>query len=165
MGFRNTSVAPVITGRGDGTRVIVGDQGSEIAQDPETSKMTNARVNRQEGDVPITDHDLIADGDFIIPDSVSSLDNPPFIGGASRSILGVESTDDNNFSIKFEYGTLESDGTFTTLFTYDKNDDARLDGDSKYVIQIRPIRDRVKVTISDSAGGAQNNISGGLNSN
>lgn len=151
--------------RPDHTRVITGDQGIELPQDPDTKKLTNTRVDRKDGDVRITGHDLIADGDFVIPDGVGDLTNPPFIGGGGKSVLGVESSDDNNFSIKFEYGTLDSDGNFTADFTYDKTDDARLGGDSKYVVQIRPIRDRLRVTISDESGAGQNNITGGLNSN
>lgn len=146
------------------TKSITGDQDQKVAQDPSSGKAATTNVNRGDGDIRISGHDLVADGDFVIPDDVSGVSAVPFIGGGTQSILGVESKDSNQFSVTFEYGTVGSDGSFTTDFTYDKNDDANLDSDSSYVIRVAVIRDRVKVTLSDTSGGAQNNIQGGFNS-
>lgn len=151
--------------RPDHTKAIVGNQGAQPQQDPGTDKLTHARVDRNEGNVNISGHDLVNDGDFVIPDDVSGLSNPPLIGGANWSVLGVESLDSNNFDITFEYGLLDNNGNFQVRFTYDSTDNAKLDGDNSYIISIRPVRDRIRVTLSDTSGAGQNNIQGGLNSN
>lgn len=127
---------------------------------------TRVKVSRAEGDVRIPPHDLVGDGDFVIPDDAPDQEEPPFIGGGTRSILAVESTEDTpqNFSIKFEYGFLDADGDFQVDYVYDKSKDANMDGDSDYFIRIDPVRDRVRVTITDESNASSNSIRGGLNS-
>ena len=126
---------------------------------------TTVRVDRSQGDVQIVNHDLVVDGDFVIPDDVEGLDVPPFIGGGTRSVLAVESIEDTpgNFSFKFEFGVLDDDGDFVTDYLYDKTKDANLDGDNDYYIKIDPVRDRVRVTITDESSASNNKIRGGLN--
>lgn len=148
-----------------GTTPTTGDQGNIDGQ--EGSKTTTRPGGKKEevdfdiiGDDDNNQNwDLIASGDFVIPDDIDSLDSPPDFGGVSALSINIESHDDNTFEVVIETLNNAEDKVLTTI---DSNFDPRLERDFVFV-RLEAPTDKARITITDTSGAAQNHISGSIN--
>lgn len=134
------------TPRADNTQTIVGSEGRPIGQSSDgTIQTIRGTVSRTDASLAF-DQDLIADGDVVFgPRDFSGTDS---VSGA------VESDDSNNLRVDVEY--------------LDANDNVVGPGvqfgpDTVVEFVDIPHRfDRLRVTITDTSGAAQNNVTGSL---
>lgn len=149
--------------RPDGSRLVVGDQGSAVPQDEKDGKQLSKAAPTSETDIAVDDgsggfHDLIADGDF-----ESAIKSVSGTGGCAIYIR----TEDNE-AFKVEMDLLDENDN--VLRTIDDTDYNRLDSfvgaENNRVLFTCPVySERVRMRVTDESGGAQNRIRGAINFN
>lgn len=144
-------------GQPDNTRSIGGSSGNRLKQDERGNNVIRRGAAEDEGDFDILDWDLIADGDFVIPDDVG-LSAAPNIGGAEWLSIALESTDSNGFEVTITWQ--DADGN--TLYEEGQSKEPDLQG-TDVRVPADVAGDRYKLTVSDTSGAAQNTIRGSIN--
>lgn len=139
------------------SKVIVGDQGDRVNQEPDSGKQIIRRgAASGEADIdvgnPTTPHDLIGNGDY---------DSGPKNAGGAEALAGLlNSLDDERFSVKIDWLNDEGDTTITSSPGALQNVDTSKE-DLSFNLIMRS--DRFKVRIVDESGAAQNEIVGTVN--
>lgn len=102
-------------------------------------------------DIEVSDHDLIADGNFE--------SNQKDISGTGTMNIFIESNDSRVMDVEVQ--VLDDDGN--AIATIDKSRENDLGGAQPVYTQVPVFGDRAKVIIKDASGAGQNKIQGGIN--
>jgi hypothetical protein len=134
-----------VADREDGTAVIVGQDGDPFAQSDGDFVVTNVPADQRDFDIV---SDLVAEGPVTL--------GPVDIGGAQAVAGGVQSTDGNPLEITLDW--LGEGGQVLFSRSFGGGSDSRV-----LLLDVAVFSDLVEITVSDTSGNAQNNVTGTFN--